>query len=171
MWLKQKVYSQYIRCSAQICTSFKIEIYNNKRSIACRWNKKPNQVSTKSINTPMKMKPNLFSLSFPSICFICSSFYRFLLTHWCTFRIKIRECFPHMFLRDINSVCFEDMTSVIFLSPICSEVIPLKQQSLGQYQTAITNKNSANAKYYLWKIFRITLFKSKFLWFCFSESR
>ena len=41
------------------------------------------------------------------------------------------------------------MISVICLQAICSEVIPIKQQNVGQYQNAITNKNGANAKLHL----------------------
>ena len=41
------------------------------------------------------------------------------------------------------------MISVICLQAICSEVIPIKQQNVAQYQNAITNKNGANAKLHL----------------------
>ena len=80
--------------------------------IICGWNKKPNQLPTKSINTLANddAKPFQFIISINmehvnwTICFICSSFYCFLLAHWCTFMINIDESFSHMFLRDINSV-------------------------------------------------------------------
>ena len=88
-----------------------------------------------------------------AICFICSFFYCFLLTHWYTFRINIDECSLHISF-EILTPSFKDM---IFVSS-------------GQYQIAMTNKSSANAKLYLWKIFAITFFEFKFLWFCFSES-
>ena len=57
-----QVHSQCIWCSAQICNSFEIEIWNNKRIIICGRNKKPN-ISI----YPWTAKPNLFSLSFPSV--------------------------------------------------------------------------------------------------------
>ena len=43
-----------------------------------------------------------------AICFICSSFYCFLLTHWYTFRINIDECFSHISF-EILTPSFKDM--------------------------------------------------------------
>ena len=76
------VHSQCIWCSAQICNRFNIEICSNKRVIICGSNKKPNQLFTKSINTPAndKTKPFQFIVSINmehikwAICFIRSSF-------------------------------------------------------------------------------------------------
>ena len=50
---------------------------------------------------------------------------------------------------EILTPYLKDMTSLICIKPICPEVIPIKPQSVGQYQNAITNKNSANTKLYL----------------------
>ena len=50
---------------------------------------------------------------------------------------------------EILTPYLKDMTSLICIKPICAEVIPIKPQSVGQYQNAITNKNSANTKLYL----------------------
>ena len=114
-----QVHSQCIWCSGQICNSFKIEICNNKRIIICGWNKKLNQLSTKSINTTVnsKTKPFQFIISINmehikwATCFICCFFYCFLLTHWYTFRINIDECFSCSF--EILTPYFKHGISVI----------------------------------------------------------
>ena len=114
------VHLQCIWCSAQICNSFKIEICSNKRIIICGWNKKPNQLSTKSINTPANDEAEHFQFIISinmehikwAICFICSFFYCFLLTHWYIDTLTS----PFLsFSFEILTPYFKDMISVICL--------------------------------------------------------
>ena len=117
-----QVHSQCISCSAQICNSSKTEICSNKRIIICGWNKKPNQLPIKSINTLAndKTKPFYFIISINmehikwAIYFICSSFHFFFLSIDTPSRSISRSPFLTCSF-EILTPYFKDMISVICL--------------------------------------------------------
>ena len=95
-----QVHSQCMWCSVQVCNSFKTKLATIRGSLFVAETKSQiNFLLNPSIHQWIT-KRNLFRSSFPSIwdikwaiCFICSSFYCFLLTHWYTFRINITNLF------------------------------------------------------------------------------
>ena len=106
-----QVHSQCMWCSVQVCNSFKTKIGNNKRIVICGWNKKPNQLSTKSINTSVnnETKPFPFIISINMGHQMGHLFHMFFFLLFSTYALihfqdQYHESFSHMFLRDINSV-------------------------------------------------------------------
>ena len=115
-----QVHSQCIWCSAQIFNSFKTEICSNKRIIICGWNKQPNQLPTKSINTLANDETKFFHLQFPSIWNTSNGPFVSYVLLFLVFFLRIdtpsRPILKSLFLTcsvEIFTPCFKDMISVI----------------------------------------------------------